>query len=467
MTTGYFIRQGDKTSCGGQVLEADTRVMMFGIPHCREGDRVSCGKHNGVYKIISGVPYMRSHGRLVAGSLDSVSSCPCSATLIPSAFTANYRSANPAPLGQARTAPQSPVTSTQPISTPRTHFASQSAASPLLQSSATPQEPGFYIVPRSMSRQQLEASLFESPSAQVLEKFRTLNSRQIEFKAGSMIVLSDPQNYRCTREEAQLMSAASAVQTALVPLSTVEADFMMKHRDEISGFLGYASTSVGIGEVVFAKHIKTIQTVLEDIEKLHRNAYNTHGHLRSAEFFAERKRLLGLLDTNLTSLTKSGIGFPDHPNLKHALGLSSRSLVHHWSKAGAAGQIDGYATHINGVATASKLIKAGGWIGTGLGATASYLKVREVCEAGETDACKRVKFTETGGFVGSLGGGIGGGIVSAHVASSICAGLGLVSAGAGTIVCGLVVVGAGSYVAGFGGTAGGSYIGELIYKLNN
>ncbi|NBB63155.1 PAAR domain-containing protein, partial [Pseudomonas sp. ODNR1LW] len=27
MAKGYFIRKGDKTSCGGEVLEADTRVM--------------------------------------------------------------------------------------------------------------------------------------------------------------------------------------------------------------------------------------------------------------------------------------------------------------------------------------------------------------------------------------------------------------------------------------------------------
>ena len=44
MAKGHFIRLGDETTCGGKVLEADTRVMMFGIAHAREGDRVSCGK---------------------------------------------------------------------------------------------------------------------------------------------------------------------------------------------------------------------------------------------------------------------------------------------------------------------------------------------------------------------------------------------------------------------------------------
>ena len=37
MTKGYFIRKGDKSSCGGEVLETDTRIMMFGFAHAREG----------------------------------------------------------------------------------------------------------------------------------------------------------------------------------------------------------------------------------------------------------------------------------------------------------------------------------------------------------------------------------------------------------------------------------------------
>ena len=105
MAIGHFIRLGDKTTCGGVVLEADTRVMMFGIAHAREGDRVSCGKDGKVYQIIGGVPYIRSHGALVAGTLDSFSSCPCQARLVPSLFNATYQSAS----GDARTAASSPA----------------------------------------------------------------------------------------------------------------------------------------------------------------------------------------------------------------------------------------------------------------------------------------------------------------------------------------------------------------------
>ncbi|MHC6226227.1 PAAR domain-containing protein [Pseudomonas sp. X10] len=70
MAVGHFIRLGDKTTCGGTALEADTRIMMFGIAHAREWDRVSCGVDGKVYQIIGGVSYMKSHGRIVAGTLD-------------------------------------------------------------------------------------------------------------------------------------------------------------------------------------------------------------------------------------------------------------------------------------------------------------------------------------------------------------------------------------------------------------
>lgn len=92
MTIGYFIGEGDKTTCGGKVLDGDNSVNMYGIAHAREGDRVSCGKDGNTYIIVGGISYFTSNGRLVAGTLDSYSNCPCKAELVPSIFTATYHS---------------------------------------------------------------------------------------------------------------------------------------------------------------------------------------------------------------------------------------------------------------------------------------------------------------------------------------------------------------------------------------
>lgn len=92
MAIGHFIVSGDKTTCGGVVTEGDSRVIMFGFAHARDGDPVTCGKDGNTYRIVGGVSYIDSHGRLVAGTLDSFSGCPCRAGLIPSVFTASYTS---------------------------------------------------------------------------------------------------------------------------------------------------------------------------------------------------------------------------------------------------------------------------------------------------------------------------------------------------------------------------------------
>ncbi len=260
------------------------------------------------------------------------------------------------------------------------------------------------------------------------------------------------------------MDAAAKTHEALELLSADEADFMAQHREEIENFLARGSTVIGIGEVMFAKHLEDIKTVLHDIELLHQRTFQADGHLHSPAFFAERKRLLAKFNTHLTALTRKGIGFPDHPNLKSALGISSRSLVHHWTKAGAAQQIPGYATHIEGVAKAAKVIKYGGWIGTAVGGGASYMNVQDVCTAGNVGACERVKFTEAGSFFGGIGGGATVSAFLTPVVGSLCVGLGVPTGGLAFLACGVVAVGVGSYAGGVFGEAAGELIGDIIYE---
>lgn len=326
-------------------------------------------------------------------------------------------------------------------------------------------DPGFYVVPKSTTADTLEAQLFTSRNHAIIAKFKALNPNLDQVKAGQMIVLSDPNNLRCTREEAYLMAAAEKVNTALQALTPDEADFMARHRDEIESFLKHGSTSVGTGVAVFASNLDNVKSALRDIEALHQRTFLRDGHFRSPEFFAERKRLFGQLDTHLTGFTKKGIGFPDHPNLKSALGVSSRSLVHHWTKAGAPNQIPGYATHIDGVAKASKYVKYGGWLGTAIGGGASYMKVQDVCAAGNTEACKKVKLTEAGSFTGGIAGGAAVGLaLSGSTVAAMCVALGVPTGGLATLACGVVVVGAGSFASGAMGGALGEEMGEVVYE---
>ena len=322
-------------------------------------------------------------------------------------------------------------------------------------------EPGFHIVEQGMSRSALESILFPQPDPAVLEKFRSLNPQLTQYaKPGQLIVLSDPRNTQCTREEALLMEAAQKVDAALEPLSDTEAEFMTRHHGEIESFLSQGSTSVGIGAAMFGTHLDNVKNTLVDLENLHKRTFDKHGKLQGADFFNERKKLMGKLDNSLGPLVRKGVGISDHPKLKNALGISSRSLVHHWSKAGTAGGIPGYATHIDGVSKAGKVMKLGGWVGIGLGAAASGLKVKEICRAGTEEACRKVQFTEAGKFGGVLLGGAGG----AAFAVTACAAIGVGTLGLGGIVCGVTLTGVGTFVLGEGVGSLGELGAEVIYE---
>ncbi|QXH62443.1 PAAR domain-containing protein [Pseudomonas azerbaijanorientalis] len=470
MAKGYFIREGDKTTCGGKVLEADTHITMFGFAHARDGDRVSCGKNNKTYVITGGVSYIKSSGRMVAGSLDSFSSCPCKAGLIPSQSTAKYessRSTEPHTM-QTTTAQASPAAVSAPAASRSSSYASApSSPVPMRDNSAQAVEPGFYIVPKSTTREQLEASLFTLRDPAVMGKFKLLNPNLGDVKAGSMVVLSDPNNYQCTREEALLMDVAAKTNQILETLSPEEADFMVQHRDAIQTFLGHGSTAIGIGASILKNNLDNVIDTLKKMEALHQHSFLRDGHLSSPTFLAERQKLLAQLDSHLTSLTRKGIGFPHHPNLNRAMFLSPPSLVHRWTEAGGVGQMPGYATHLEGVAGASKYLKYGGWVGTAAGGGASAMKVQDVCSAGNTEACKRVKFTEAGSFAGgTAGGAVIGTALTAKTVGGICIAVGVTTAGVGALVCGVVVVTAGSLVGGAVGSGLGELFGDIVYEMN-
>lgn len=90
MAIGHFLFQDDMTSCGGVITEGMPDHMHFGRLQACEEHSVTCGKHPGLYKIMGGLPDDFIHGRRIAGTLHSRSTCPCRAEFIPSMYTDTY-----------------------------------------------------------------------------------------------------------------------------------------------------------------------------------------------------------------------------------------------------------------------------------------------------------------------------------------------------------------------------------------
>ena len=121
MAIGYFLRVGDKTTCGGQIITGDNTFIFHGRSAARQGDLVTCGKHSGTYNILGGVSNVWGNGRMMAGTLDSFSSCPCKARLINSITDCYSKEDEPMSRAYNPVAPEHPTQ--QPISQPSNNYA--------------------------------------------------------------------------------------------------------------------------------------------------------------------------------------------------------------------------------------------------------------------------------------------------------------------------------------------------------
>ncbi|MCC4108854.1 PAAR domain-containing protein, partial [Serratia ureilytica] len=99
MATGFFLYHLDKTTCGGRILSgaSDDTYEIGGVvrQQVRVGDPVTCGKHEGRFRVCGGMGDTYAVGGVLkewAGSLDSFSSCPCRARFVPTVFSHTYES---------------------------------------------------------------------------------------------------------------------------------------------------------------------------------------------------------------------------------------------------------------------------------------------------------------------------------------------------------------------------------------
>ena len=97
MAKGFFLYHLDKTTCGGRILSGapDDTYHIGGIERqqVRVGDPVTCGKHEGRFRVCGGMGDTYDVGGSLkewAGSLDSYSSCPCRARFVPTVFSHSY-----------------------------------------------------------------------------------------------------------------------------------------------------------------------------------------------------------------------------------------------------------------------------------------------------------------------------------------------------------------------------------------
>ncbi|OMQ21469.1 PAAR domain-containing protein [Serratia oryzae] len=448
MAKGHYLVIQDKTTCGGIITEGDTTHTLFGRAIAREQDRVTCGKHPGMFIIVGHIPGDSVMGRKFAGTLHSKSSCPCQARFIPSMLMDTYeltRASYPASSKE----PEQPV---QPSQVQE-------------QTQREPVDAGFCVLPYGATAEGFEPWLFKgTPPAGTKELYRSLNGNN-QFKAGSILLLVDPLK-QDGDQIAHMQKAKARVDTALAPLTHEEANFLHRNKDTIDLFTSQASLSVGVASEAAGKYFERVESILAKIQTTYKNQYISSGTLISQQFYVERRALFNELDSVLTSFTKHKIGLKDYPDIKRALGLSSSSIMHRWNQTGVS-DIEGYATYMENAAKYVKIMKQAGYVGIGLDGVNRLDKIYEACTVGSD--CAKTTYTEVGSFAGGIGLGLWVGQLAATSSTAVCSlVLGAITAevgGVGMLACGIIFTGAVGYGSSEVGDKVGGAIGEKVYEV--
>jgi len=435
---------GDKTSTGAQCIAARPGMSVMGKLKLYIGDKTTpCPKCGKVGVIITG-DHRHSNGAAVAvDGAEILCGCPSGSNFLIAPGTVEVNT---------------PSWAIPPIE-PEQH--AQTA-----KRKRTGVDAGFCVVPQKSTTESFESILFAGDQPEgTRELYRSLNGAGKEYKAGSILLVVDPDK-QDDEQIVHLKAAKARVDAALEPLTHQEANFLHKNKDTIDLFTSRVSTTAGVASDAAGKYFEKIESVLTRIQQAYKNQYITSGSLISEQFYVQRRQLFGELDSILTDFTRHKLALQDYPDIKRALGLSTSSITHRWNQTGVA-DIEGYATFMENAAKYVKMMKAVGYVGIALDGANRLDKVYEACTVGSD--CEKAAFTQVGGFsVGTAAGIYTSSAVysGATAACSVVLGALTVEVGAvGALACGVIVSGAVGYGVGEVGSNVGEFAGEKIYEV--
>ena len=193
--------------------------------------------------------------------------------------------------------------------------------------------------------------------------------------------------------------------------------------------------------------------------------FRTQGTLIGQQFFVERNRLFAELKELVNkplvkTLARHVVKFRPYEDMRRALNLSNRAIVHEWSTVGV-GALPGYSSYTANAARAARFLKYGGYIGIGFGFAGATNNVVQACTTGRENECGKVAFKEYVKFGASTTLGLAGGAYGSSAAIGICVGVGIVTAGTGALPCAII----GGLVGGYIGGKFGEYSSDKLLTL--
>ncbi|EXU75180.1 membrane protein [Erwinia mallotivora] len=312
--------------------------------------------------------------------------------------------------------------------------------------------PGYCVVNRPGPLDYQARELFRDTRSPATQLFMKLNADTRYLRPGQILIVADPDTPpRLTMHMLNtLRQAKNKTNAAFIGVNSDDAGFMHRHYGLIAALTGAGdkifSTAGDVGE----RYFRAIEQTLKKIEVSYQNQFRTQGTLIGQQFFVERNQLLSQLKELvnkplLKSLARYTVKFRQYENLKRALNLSSKSIVHEWSTAGLGG-IPGYSYYVGNAARAARFLKMGGYIGIGFSFAGVTNDVVEACTIGRESECGKIAVRRYSKFALGTGAGMYGGAWGGSAALAGCAAIGIMTAGVGGVACAVVGSLAGGYI---------------------
>ncbi|WP_026042528.1 hypothetical protein [Pantoea sp. A4] len=313
-------------------------------------------------------------------------------------------------------------------------------------------EPGFCVVQRPGSLTEQAVSIFGYHNAPATQLFLRMNAEISWAKPGQMLIIADPNGNNSHQAISTLQNAKRIANNSLGTMSGDEASFFHRHYATIAAVTNYMDKAFNVAGDAGERYYNEITRKLIQIETTYRNHFVTRNLLIGEQFLVERRQLFAQLESLLNKFSRLTLKLLPYQKLKHALNLSSRSIVHDWRSAGV-GPIRGYATFIERSAKMARFMKKGGWVAIGIAGLNTTNEVYNACTTGRESECYKVAIREYSKFGMSTAGAIAGGKLGSVLGTSLCIALGVPTGGAGMLACGIVGAAA-------GGILGGMYSGQ-------
>ncbi|CAI1873898.1 Uncharacterised protein [Serratia quinivorans] len=323
--------------------------------------------------------------------------------------------------------------------------------------------PGYCIAQQAGPLAYQAHYLFGGKPSKAADYFLQLNADTPIVQPGQMLIVADPRNPNQAAQLAMLMQAKTRTSKAVQAGGGDFSAFLHRNYAAIAAFTSYGDTVIGLASDAGERYFGQIKNILIDIEKTYQNQFRMSGALIGTQFQVERARLFGTLKPLLNRLTRAQLNMKEYSQIKHALGLSSKSLVHEWSTAGV-GAIKGYSNYIDSASRAAKFMKAGGWVGIGLSGLNTTNDVYNACTSGREQECTKIAVKGYSNFAASTSAGIIGGRFGTAIGMGACAiVLGSVTAGVGALACGVAGAAAGGALGSAAGSAASDYFTNYIF----